>query len=140
MSQITSAAQLANADQFIRDLPDGYQTRIEERGNNLSGGQLQRLAIARAVLGDPAVLLLDEATSALDAESEQAVQQGLSKAMEGRTVFVIAHRLSTVQKADLIVVMDRGEITEQGNHETLIRQAGQYKQLCERQVIDISPG
>ncbi|MGA0768579.1 MAG: ABC transporter ATP-binding protein [bacterium] len=140
MSQITSAAQLANADQFIRDLPDGYQTRIEERGNNFSGGQLQRLAIARAVLGDPAVLLLDEATSALDAESEQAVQQGLSKAMEGRTVFVIAHRLSTVQKADLIVVMDRGEITEQGNHETLIRQAGQYKQLCERQVIDISPG
>lgn len=133
--QIQAAAQLANADVFIEALPDGYDARVEERGSNFSGGQLQRLAIARAVLGDPGVLLLDEATSALDAEAEEAVQQGLNQAMAGRTVLVIAHRLSTVQEADLIVVLENGRIVDQGNHDLLISRPGRYRDLCERQLI-----
>jgi len=133
--QIRAAARLANADGFIEALPGGYQARVEERGSNFSGGQLQRLAIARAVLGDPAVLLLDEATSALDAEAEEAVQRGLEQAMAGRTVLVIAHRLSTVQEADLIVVLENGRIVDQGNHDRLISRPGRYRDLCERQLI-----
>ena len=135
LEQIRAAARLANADGFIEALPEGYQARVEERGSNFSGGQLQRLAIARAVLGDPAVLLLDEATSALDAESEQAVQRGLDQAMAGRTVLVIAHRLSTVQEADSIVVLEQGRIVDQGNHDLLISRPGRYRDLCERQLI-----
>jgi len=135
LEQIQAAARLANADGFIEALPEGYQARVEERGSNFSGGQLQRLAIARAVLGDPAVLLLDEATSALDAESEEAVQRGLDQAMAGRTVLVIAHRLSTVQEADLIVVLEHGRIVDQGNHDLLISRPGRYRDLCERQLI-----
>ncbi len=135
LEQIQAAARLANADGFIEALADGYQARVEERGSNFSGGQLQRLAIARAVLGDPAVLLLDEATSALDAESEQAVQRGLDQAMAGRTVLVIAHRLSTVQEADSIVVLEHGQIVDQGNHDLLISRPGRYRDLCERQLI-----
>jgi ATP-binding cassette subfamily B protein len=133
--QIQAAAQLANADGFIEALPGGYDARVEERGSNFSGGQLQRLAIARAVLGDPAVLLLDEATSALDAEAEEAVQRGLEQAMAGRTVLVIAHRLSTVQEADQIVVLEHGRIVDQGNHDLLISRPGRYRDLCERQLI-----
>ena len=133
--QIRRAARLANADGFIEALPGGYQARIEERGSNFSGGQLQRLAIARAVLGDPAVLLLDEATSALDAESEAAVQQGLEQAMAGRTVLVIAHRLATVQEADRILVLDGGRLIDQGSHDQLISRPGRYRDLCERQLI-----
>jgi len=133
--QIRQAARLANAADFIEALPQGYDSRIEERGSNFSGGQLQRLAIARAVLGNPAILLLDEATSALDAESEQAVQRGLDQAMAGRTVLVIAHRLSTVQEADLIVVLEQGRIVDQGNHDLLISRPGRYRDLCERQLI-----
>ena len=133
--QIRAAAQLANADGFIEAMPGGYQARVEERGSNFSGGQLQRLAIARAVLGDPAVLLLDEATSALDAEAEEAVQRGLDQAMAGRTVLVIAHRLSTVQEADSIVVLENGRIVDQGNHDLLISRPGRYRDLCERQLI-----
>ena len=133
--QIQAAARLANADGFIEALPGGYDARVEERGSNFSGGQLQRLAIARAVLGDPAVLLLDEATSALDAESEEAVQRGLDQAMAGRTVLVIAHRLSTVQEADGIVVLENGRIVDQGNHDLLISRPGRYRDLCERQLI-----
>ena len=133
--QIRAAARLANADGFIEAMPGGYQARVEERGSNFSGGQLQRLAIARAVLGDPAVLLLDEATSALDAESEEAVQRGLDQAMAGRTVLVIAHRLSTVQEADTIVVLEHGQIVDQGNHDLLISRPGRYRDLCERQLI-----
>ncbi|MFM7653396.1 MAG: ABC transporter ATP-binding protein [Vulcanococcus sp.] len=133
--QIQAAARLANADAFIEALPGGYDARVEERGSNFSGGQLQRLAIARAVLGDPAVLLLDEATSALDAESEEAVQRGLDQAMAGRTVLVIAHRLSTVQEADRIVVLENGRIVDQGNHDLLIGRPGRYRDLCERQLI-----
>ncbi len=133
--QIRQAAQLANAADFIESLPDGYDHRIEERGSNFSGGQLQRLAIARAVLGNPAVMLLDEATSALDAEAEDAVQQGLEQAMAGRTVLVIAHRLATVQEADLIVVLDGGRIVQQGSHDELMASGGRYRELCERQFI-----
>ena len=134
---IRQAAELANAAGFIEALPQGYASRIEERGSNFSGGQLQRLAIARAVLGNPAVLLLDEATSALDAEAEEAVQRGLEQAMAGRTVLVIAHRLATVQGADLILVLDGGRIVEQGSHNALMAQGGRYRELCERQFIHL---
>ncbi|MCS5691815.1 ABC transporter ATP-binding protein/permease [Cyanobium sp. FGCU-6] len=134
-AQIVRAAELANADGFIAALPDGYDSRIEERGSNFSGGQLQRLAIARAVLGDPAVLLLDEATSALDAEAEEAVQRGLHQAMAGRTVLVIAHRLATVQEADRILVLEAGRIVEQGTHDGLMARGGRYRDLCLRQFI-----
>ena len=129
------AAELANAAGFIEALPQGYDSRVEERGSNFSGGQLQRLAIARAVLGNPAVMLLDEATSALDAEAEASVQQGLEQAMAGRTVFVIAHRLSTVQEADRILFLERGRIVEQGSHDELMRAGGRYSELCSRQII-----
>jgi len=133
--EIRQAARLANAADFIERLPGGYDSRLEERGSNFSGGQLQRLAIARAVLGNPAVMLLDEATSALDAEAEEAVQQGLQQAMAGRTVLVIAHRLATVQEADLIVVLDGGRIVQQGSHDALMASGGRYRELCERQFI-----
>jgi len=133
--EVRRAAQLANAAGFIEALPGGYEARVEERGSNFSGGQLQRLAIARAMLGNPAVLLLDEATSALDAEAEAAVQQGLDQAMAGRTVLVIAHRLSTVQEADRILFLERGRIVEQGSHDELLRSGGRYSALCNRQLI-----
>ncbi|MFM7734307.1 MAG: ABC transporter ATP-binding protein [Cyanobium sp.] len=135
---IREAARLANASGFIEALPNGYDSRVEERGSNFSGGQLQRLAIARAVLGDPSLLLLDEATSALDAEAEEAVQQGLAQAMAGRTVLVIAHRLSTVQEAHRILVLEGGHIVEQGNHSELMSRGGRYRELCERQVIEMA--
>ncbi len=131
---IHHAARLANAEDFILAM-GGYGARIEERTTNLSGGQRQRLAIARAVVGDPAVLLLDEATSALDAETEAAVQQGLRRAMAGRTVLVIAHRLATVQGADQILVLERGLIVEQGTHQQLLSRAGRYGELCRQQLI-----
>ena len=133
--QVADAARLANAYDFIQSLPDGFNTLLEERGSNLSGGQLQRIAIARAVLGDPAVLLLDEATSALDAEAEASVQLGLKRAMADRTVIVIAHRLATVQEADQIVVLERGQIVELGSHKDLILSKGRYNDFCERQII-----
>ena len=136
--QLHQAAKLANAHDFIIRLPDGYNTRLQERGTNVSGGQLQRIAIARAVLGNPAVMLLDEATSALDAEAEAAVQLGLKQAMLGRTVIVIAHRLATVQEADLIVVLEHGRISQQGSHDDLMSQGGRYRELCERQFIRIN--
>ena len=139
---IRRAAQLANAEAFILAM-GGYGVRIEERATNLSGGQRQRLAIARAVVGDPAVLLLDEATSALDAETEAAVQQGLRRAMAGRTVLVIAHRLATVQGADQILVLEHGVIVEQGSHQQLLSRAGRYEDLCRQQLIhatSVAPG
>lgn len=135
--RIHQAAELANAARFIEALPGGYEARLEERGSNVSGGQLQRLAIARAVYGNPSVLLLDEATSALDAEAEEAVQRGLTQAMAGRTVLVIAHRLATVQGANRIVVLDGGRIVQQGNHQELMASGGRYRELCERQLIHL---
>lgn len=123
------AAKLANADSFIRRLPQGYQTMIHNDGSNLSTGQRQLLAIARAAVADPPVLILDEATSSIDTRTEQLIEKGMDQLMEGRTVFVIAHRLSTVRNADVIIVLDHGQIIERGNHEQLIDQHGVYCQL-----------
>ena len=133
---IIESAKISNAHNFIQNLPDKYETKITERGSNFSGGQIQRIAIARAILGNPSILLLDEATSALDAESESEVQEGLNRAMRNRTVIVIAHRLATTQKADKIVVFDKGEIIEVGKHIDLINKKGIYKDLCEKQLIN----
>lgn len=127
--QVIAASKAGNAHKFITDMPEGYQTQIGERGSKLSGGQRQRIAIARAILKNPQVLILDEATSALDTESEQLVQEALDKLMIGRTSFVIAHRLSTVQRADMILVMEKGQIVERGTHEALLEQGGLYSKL-----------
>ncbi len=134
--QIHNAARTAFAHDFIVELPNGYDTIIGERGIFLSGGQRQRLAIARAVLVNASLLVLDEATSALDAESEQLVQRALLNLIQDRTTIVIAHRLSTVRRADLIVVMERGRITEQGTHAELLARGGQYQRLYELQFAD----
>jgi len=133
--EVIKSAKLANAHHFIQKLPEKYDTKITERGSNFSGGQIQRLAIARAILGNPSILLLDEATSALDAESEAEVQEGLNSAMKNRTVIVIAHRLATTQEADKIVVFNNGEIVEVGKHIDLLNKKGIYKELCEKQLI-----
>ncbi len=135
---IVRAAKLAYAHEFIERLPSGYDTLIGERGVKLSGGERQRLAIARAILRDPAILILDEATSALDTESERVVQMALSNLMRNRTTLVIAHRLSTIQNADRIVVLDRGRIVEIGSHETLLRHNGLYKRLHAMQFQDVA--
>ena len=134
--QLEEAARTALAHDFIAELPNGYDTVIGERGIFLSGGQRQRLAIARAVLIDASVLILDEATSALDAESEQLVQRALANLIRNRTTLVIAHRLSTVRRADLIVVMERGQLIEQGTHAELLARGGQYQRLYELQFAD----
>jgi len=130
---VLEAARLAHANVFLSQLPQGYQTHLGERGVRLSGGERQRIAIARAVLKNPPILLLDEATSALDAESEREVQLALNALSKGRTTLVIAHRLATVLNADCILVIDKGEIVATGTHETLIKEAGLYKQLAELQ-------
>ena len=134
--EVIDSAKIANAHEFIRKLPKQYNTFISERNLNFSGGQIQRLAIARAILGNPSILLLDEATSALDADSESEVQKGLNQAMKNRTVVIIAHRLSTTQNADKIVVFEKGEIVDIGSHIDLLKKEGIYKELCEKQLIN----
>lgn len=133
---IVYAAQVANAHDFISDLPNDYETSIGEAGGKLSGGQKQRISIARAVLKNPPIMILDEATSALDTESERFVQDALEKMMENRTSLVIAHRLSTIQKADVIVVMERGKIMEKGNHDSLYAKDGIYRKLVDLQNFE----
>ena len=134
--ELITAAKIANAYEFINDLPEGFDTNIGDAGSKLSGGQKQRLSIARAVLKNPPIMVLDEATSALDTESERLVQNALENMMKHRTSIVIAHRLSTIQNADLIVVMQKGRIIEQGTHTELIQKNGMYKRLVEMQTIE----
>ena len=134
--EVEAAAKAAAAHEFISALPDGYETFLGERGIRLSGGQRQRIAIARAILKDPPVLLLDEATSALDSESERLVQAALERLMEHRTTLIIAHRLSTVKKADRILVMDRGRIAAEGTHEELVSSNPLYARLAALQFGD----
>jgi subfamily B ATP-binding cassette protein MsbA len=134
--EVIAAAKIANAHEFILNTEQGYQSFVGDRGNRLSGGQKQRICIARAVLANPPIMLLDEATSALDTESEKLVQEALNNLMQNRTSIVIAHRLSTIQQADLIVVIDKGEIVERGNHHELIGNNGVYKRLIDMQTFN----
>ena len=129
MEEVQKAAQIANADSFIRRLPQGYDTMVTADGANLSQGQRQLLAIARAAVADPPVLILDEATSSIDTRTESLIEKGMDQLMEGRTVFVIAHRLSTVRNANAIMVLEQGQIVERGSHEDLLSQQGEYYQL-----------
>jgi subfamily B ATP-binding cassette protein MsbA len=134
--EVIEALKIANAYEFVKDLPEGIYTNVGDSGNKLSGGQKQRLSIARAVLKNPPIMILDEATSALDTESERLVQQALENMMQNRTSVVIAHRLSTIQKADLIVVMQKGEIVEQGTHDALLNKNGMYSKLVSMQSFE----
>jgi subfamily B ATP-binding cassette protein MsbA len=134
-AKVIEAAKIANAHDFIVQLENGYQTSIGERGSKLSGGQRQRLSIARAVLKNPPILILDEATSALDSESELLVQEALTKLMTNRTTLVIAHRLSTIQHADMILVIQSGEIVQRGTHQELMLEEGIYKKLSTMQSV-----
>jgi subfamily B ATP-binding cassette protein MsbA len=138
-AEVVDASTAALAHDFILAMPEGYQTMIGERGQRLSGGQRQRLAIARALLKNPPLLILDEATSELDTESEMLVQRALANLMAGRTVLVIAHRLSTVRRADRIVVVDQGAISEVGTHDDLISRGGIYQRLHDLQFVDVEP-
>ena len=129
MERIIAAASLAGAHEFILELPEGYDTVVGERGSTLSGGQRQRIAIARALVTDPRILIFDEATSALDYESERIIQQNMKRIAKGRTVLIIAHRLSTVRTTDRIVTLEHGRLVEDGTHETLIKTGGRYASL-----------
>jgi len=138
-AEIEAAARAAHAHEFVTQFPEGYNTIVGERGVKLSGGQRQRIAIARALLKNPAILILDEATSSLDYESERLVQEALETLMQGRTTFVIAHRLSTVRRADRIIVLDHGTVVEEGTHKELLNEGGLYKQLYDIQFRDYPP-
>ena len=129
MEEIETAARIANADSFIRRLPQGYDTMVTADGANLSQGQRQLLAIARAAVADPPVLILDEATSSIDTRTEALIEKGMDQLMEGRTVFAIAHRLSTVRNANAILVLEHGQVVERGSHDDLLEQKGEYYQL-----------
>jgi ATP-binding cassette subfamily B protein len=140
--EVIAAAGIANADQFIRRLPQGYATMLSERGSNLSQGQRQLLSIARAILADPSILILDEATSSIDTRTEKTIQEAMLRLMEGRTSFVIAHRLSTIREADKILVINDGEIIERGTHEELLAKRGFYHDLYVAQFkghLDLVP-
>jgi len=134
--EIEAAAQRAQAEEFINALPDGYDTRVGERGLTLSGGQRQRLAIARALLADPRILILDDATSSVDATTEQAIKVALKEAMAGRTTFVIAHRLSTIALADEIAVLEDGELLARGTHDELLEESELYREIVEKGLPD----
>jgi subfamily B ATP-binding cassette protein HlyB/CyaB len=129
MEQVIQAAKLAGAHEFIVDLAEGYDSMVGEQGCNLSGGQRQRIAIARALIGDPKILIFDEATSALDYESERVIQDNMASICKGRSVFIIAHRLSTVRQCSRIIVLEKGRIIEQGSHEGLLEENGYYAKL-----------
>jgi ABC-type multidrug transport system fused ATPase/permease subunit len=131
--EVIAAAELANADQFIKRLPEGYETELGERGHTLSQGQRQLIAIARAIMADPRILILDEATSSVDTRTERLIQSALDKLLSGRTSFVIAHRLSTIRNADQVLVIDDGRIVERGTHEELLAAAGLYADLYNSQ-------
>jgi ATP-binding cassette, subfamily B, bacterial HlyB/CyaB len=134
MEKVIEAATLAGAHDFILELPEGYDTPVGERGTTLSGGQRQRIAIARALVTNPRILIFDEATSALDYESERVIQQNMRRIAAGRTVIVIAHRLSTVRSADRILTLERGRLVEDGSHDELIRTGGRYASLYKLQA------
>ncbi len=138
--EVREAAKAANAHQFIQELPEGYNTKIGERGIKLSGGQRQRIAIARAILKNPRILILDEGTSSLDNQSEALIQEALENLMAFRTTFIIAHRLTTVQYADRILVMDKGKIVEKGNHSELLKHKGLYHHLYSLKLFDLKNG
>ena len=135
--EIFDASKAAHAHEFVIELPDGYQTVVGEKGINLSGGQRQRLAIARAILKNPRVLLLDEATSSLDTESERLVQEALERLMAGRTTFVVAHRLTTIQRADRILVLNKGRLVEEGTHASLMEKKGLYHYLYTLRLTEV---
>jgi subfamily B ATP-binding cassette protein HlyB/CyaB len=135
LEKVIAAAELAGAHEFILELPNGYDHVLEERGSNLSGGQRQRIAIARALVTNPRILIFDEATSALDYESERIIQSNMRSICSGRTVLIVAHRLSAVRSADRILVMDRGRLVESGSHDVLMRENGLYADLVRQAAV-----
>ncbi|MDX2225988.1 MAG: ATP-binding cassette domain-containing protein, partial [Verrucomicrobiae bacterium] len=135
-AQMVRAAQIAAADGFIRELPEGYETLLGESGLNLSGGQRQRLAIARALLLEPSILVLDDPTAAIDPETEHEVLEALEKAIEGRTTVIVAHRLSTLRRADRVIVLERGRIVQTGTHDELMAAPGPYRRVAKLQLVD----
>ena len=133
---VIKAAKIAAAHDFIMEMPQGYDTIVGERGMGLSGGQKQRIAIARAIIKNPKILIMDDCTSAVDMETEYAIQQALKDIMEGRTTFIIAHRISSVKDADEIIVLDDGQIVERGTHDQLVKQRGKYFEIYSQQYKD----
>jgi ABC-type multidrug transport system fused ATPase/permease subunit len=140
MDEIERAARMAQAHDFITEFPDGYQTHVGERGITVSGGQRQRITIARALLLDAAILIMDDSTSSVDVETEYLIQGALNQAMQGRTAFVIAHRLSTVKNADRILVLDAGVVVQEGTHDELVAVDGPYRRIYDTQFADQEEG